>query len=541
MKRLLKGLCMALALILLVCDSGIVTYADVWDGRSESTAKPLTLGKAKTVKFEKDKSSTYFSVILTDVGKLRIALNGKDTGCGAEVELYRSSSEWMAWKQSKTMKYNRSKKKLTGKLTSEYILPKGVYIVKVTPTKTLKKAKKYTIKASIIGGGYEDIEPNSPEENAQAMDINGRTYRMLLSNLGTLGESDLMDCFTFKMKKSGKFQLKFQMKESLDNVSLLLCKKNQDEITILQRYDLKSKSLKKTQKLEKGTYYIKVWYYGERMTQIPYTISGDLIQPVTAVKLNRSKLSLWVDKNFGAVSAKLTATVSPANASNKKLTWKSSNPKVAVVSANGKVTAKSVGQTTVTVTAADGSKKTARCVVTVKAPTPKISGAATLTVGKTATYKSTVAGGTWKSSDESVLASVETKGKTISVKAKKAGTATLTYVANGIESNVLTVTVKAVEKPNPKPAPTPTPTPAPEQPAPQIQGASVVWVGGTASFSVTNGVSGGTWYSSNTAVLSGGGSGASCTMTGHRAGTAYVYYKANGKESNRIRVQVRGL
>ena len=135
------------------------------------------------------------------------------------------------------------------------------------------------------------------------------------------------------------------------------------------------------------------------------------------------------------------------------------------------------------------------------------------------------------------------------MKAKSAGTVTLTYVANGVTSNKLTITVKEAPKPTPvtpvKPKPstptTPTAPVTPVQPAPQIQGSSVIWVGGTATFSVTNGVSGGTWYSSNTAVLSGGGSGTSCTMTGHRAGTAYVYYKANGKESNRIRVQVRGL
>ena len=37
MKKLLKGLCLALVMILLVCDCGIETYADAWDGRSETT------------------------------------------------------------------------------------------------------------------------------------------------------------------------------------------------------------------------------------------------------------------------------------------------------------------------------------------------------------------------------------------------------------------------------------------------------------------------------------------------------------------------
>ena len=59
----------------------------------------------------------------------------------------------------------------------------------------------------------------------------------------------------------------------------------------------------------------------------------------------------------------LTAIVSPSGASNKNLTWKSSNPKVAVVNQNGKVTALKAGKTTITVRSSNG--KTAKCTVTV--------------------------------------------------------------------------------------------------------------------------------------------------------------------------------
>ena len=63
----------------------------------------------------------------------------------------------------------------------------------------------------------------------------------------------------------------------------------------------------------------------------------------------------------------LTATVTPDNATNKTVTWKTSNDKVATV-ANGVVTA--VGKGTATITAAAGGK-TATCTVTVKVPAHK--------------------------------------------------------------------------------------------------------------------------------------------------------------------------
>ena len=66
----------------------------------------------------------------------------------------------------------------------------------------------------------------------------------------------------------------------------------------------------------------------------------------------------------------LTATVSPKDAANKKVTWKSSNAAIASVDANGKVTGVKAGEATITVTTEDGGK-TATCKVTV--PEPEIN------------------------------------------------------------------------------------------------------------------------------------------------------------------------
>ena len=163
---------------------------------------------------------------------------------------------------------------------------------------------------------------------------------------------------------------------------------------------------------------------------------------VTGVTLNKTALTL----NIGA-SETLSATVAPADATNKKVTWKSSDAAVATVDTNGKVTAVKAGEATITVTTEDGGK-TATCKVTVK---PNLVSEITLAalaiyVGEskaiTATVKpddATNKALTWTSSDETV-ATVDATGK---VTGKKIGTATITATArdgSGV-SGSCTVTV----------------------------------------------------------------------------------------------------
>jgi uncharacterized protein YjdB len=66
----------------------------------------------------------------------------------------------------------------------------------------------------------------------------------------------------------------------------------------------------------------------------------------------------------------LSATVSPSTASNKALTWTSSDNSVATVSNSGVVKAQGKGSATITVSPTDGSGKNAECTVNVKNPCP---------------------------------------------------------------------------------------------------------------------------------------------------------------------------
>lgn len=90
-------------------------------------------------------------------------------------------------------------------------------------------------------------------------------------------------------------------------------------------------------------------------------VLGSYIPPtlVTGVSLDQDSKTLVKGQSFT-----LTATVAPNDATNKKITWTSTDPTVASVS-NGVVTANAVGEATITVTTEDGSF-TATCDVTVE-------------------------------------------------------------------------------------------------------------------------------------------------------------------------------
>lgn len=147
------------------------------------------------------------------------------------------------------------------------------------------------------------------------------------------------------------------------------------------------------------------------------------LRAVTGISLDKTSATL----NVGATTD-LTATVTPADATNKEVTWSSNNTSIATVS-NGTVTAKAPGTAVITAKAGD---KTATCTITVKAPLTGITltpATAEVVKGQTVTLKvdftpanttddKTV---TWTTSDATV-ATVENGV----VKGLKAGEVTIT-------------------------------------------------------------------------------------------------------------------
>ena len=150
----------------------------------------------------------------------------------------------------------------------------------------------------------------------------------------------------------------------------------------------------------------------------------DQIFPVTGVALTPDNAELYVGE-----TKNLMVVFTPSNATNKNVTWESSNTAVATV-ADGVVTAVGKGTATITVTTADGNH-TATCEALVGGNTKQL----TATVAPANADDSTLV---WTSGNAKV-ATVDQNGL---VTAVGAGTTTITATAGG-KSATCTVTVTA--------------------------------------------------------------------------------------------------
>ena len=194
---------------------------------------------------------------------------------------------------------------------------------------------------------------------------------------------------------------------------------------------------------------------------IPQTESyaaGGKVTKVAVSNLPAKQLTLKKGKTF-TLKPKVTVT----GKISKKVTYKTSNKKVVAVNAKGKITAKKKGTAKIYVISKADKKKKCTITVTVGTPVTKVKlnkTKSTMTVGKKQTLKATVTpkkasskAVVWKSSNTKV-ATVTSKGV---VKAKKAGTVTITATAKDGSGKKETCKV-TVKKKTVNPAPiTPTP------------------------------------------------------------------------------------
>ena len=196
---------------------------------------------------------------------------------------------------------------------------------------------------------------------------------------------------------------------------------------------------------------------------IPQTESyaaGGKVTKVAVSNLLAKQLTLKKGKTF-TLKPKVTVT----GKISKKVTYKTSNKKVVTVNAKGKITAKKKGTAKIYVISKADKKKKCTITVTVGTPVTKVKlnkTKSTMTVGKKQTLKATVTpkkassrAVVWKSSNTKI-ATVSSKGV---VKAKKAGTATITATAKDGSGKKAACKITVKKKKTAKPANDPTPIP----------------------------------------------------------------------------------
>lgn len=187
-------------------------------------------------------------------------------------------------------------------------------------------------------------------------------------------------------------------------------------------------------------------------SNISATCTVTVKQPVTRISLSK-KATMYTGKKLT-----LKAKVNPANASNKALTWKSSNTKIAKVASNGVVTGVKAGAVKITATAKDGSRKSATCTVTVRQSVSKITLSKTnvvlpkkgssynvrVTVAPKNAYNKNVAVKSANTKVVKVSASTVKSGKTVKITAVKKGKTKVAFTAKdgSKKSAICKVTVK---------------------------------------------------------------------------------------------------
>ncbi|NBH14255.1 hypothetical protein D3Z36_08680 [Lachnospiraceae bacterium] len=258
---------------------------------------------------------------------------------------------------------------------------------------------------------------------------------------------------TIVLKKGKTYKLKTTVKPknaSNKSVSYKSSKKSVAQVNANGKITAKKAGMTKiTAKAKDGSKKsatCKVYVYTAKIKKATVTPAAKTLQVGKTVKLK-------------------TKVTSPKKGTANVFTWKTSNKKVAVVNADGKVTAKGAGTATITGTAMDGSKKKVTCKITVEAssvtpqpePVPpvtsvlvtsvKLPASLELNAGSSSKLNAEVEPAnasnkslTWTSSAADV-AEVDAQGN---VTAKKPGTANVTAAAQdgSGKSAVCVVTVK---------------------------------------------------------------------------------------------------
>ena len=245
-------------------------------------------------------------------------------------------------------------------------------------------------------------------------------------------------------------------------------------------------------------------------TNITYTVSSGCGSPASSLKTLTVSTNVTAGTVSGTSPLCIGATATYSSTGTSGGSWSSSNTFVATVNAvTGLVTAASAGSTNITYTINSGcgspASSTKSLTVSLNVTSGTVSGTSPLCIGATATYSSNgTSGGNWSSTNPSVATVNAASGLVTPV---SAGTTGITYtVSSGCASPVSSNKVLTV---------------SPPVTAGTVSGTSPLCIGTTALYS-SDGTSGGSWTSTNTAVATVNAS--TGLVTAVSAGTTNISY-----------------
>ena len=230
-------------------------------------------------------------------------------------------------------------------------LEAGNYYIKISGSSLNEhNTGTYRIKIAQTASGVNEKEPNDSFE--QAMALNSGT---LIT--GFISPDNIHDFYKITIQSNQKILVTMILHDNATG-------QTGKNLTVYNAdYEKKGEhffysetvggSNTKEFELAKGTYYLKVDNAGLHQ----YTGKYQIRWTKAPVKVESIKVSGDKSVNAGK-QITLKATVLPADADNKAVTWTSSNPSVATVNSAGVVTGKKIGKATITATSADGTKVT---------------------------------------------------------------------------------------------------------------------------------------------------------------------------------------
>ena len=245
---------------------------------------------------------------------------------------------------------------------------------------------------------------------------------------------------------------------------------------------------------------------------------------VTNISLSKSSISIAINESY-----RLIETVSPSNATNKSVAWKSQNTNIATVDYNGNVTGKSAGKTKIVCSSTDGTNIQAECDVEVyKVNATGVSlnkSSAKVNINETLQLTATVSPSnasdksiTWKS-DNTSIATVSSSGL---VKGIAEGKTTIRATTSNGKSATCEVTVKKVEATSIS-----------------LPSSKNVYIGETVTLTYTmtpsNAMSSVTWKSADTSIANVSSSG---VVTGKKEGSTNITVTTDNGKSASCKVYV---